>query len=184
MSSFPHFFHQPSDCWGYAGCVDLSQKIRIVLAARQERPADLSARAELSASTISNVMKAGSTTVGTALKLARALDVSLDWLADEQQGLPAVPAGETFSFTRMLSAEQRAKFEAYLGHYEREVVLAAAARLLCEADDETAGGVLHPNVVLRAKLGRSAKVSGTGEAIIHGRRRRIERRGDAPASAS
>ena len=118
-----------------------------------------------------------------AAALARALGVSLDWLADDTQGLPAVPAGETLGFTRLLSAEYREQLDRHMVSHGREVVLAAACRLLCEAEPERVGAALATSSVVKARSCPAAPPVTQAAAGAHRRQaaRRGADRGDAPA---
>ena len=123
--------------------VTLVEKLRALLRERDLSRADVDDAAGFKENITSNLINQKSEPkVKKALALARALGVSLDWLADDDQGLPPVPAGETLGFVRLLSAEQREQLNKDVALYGRDVTLAAGAALLSEPDRKAALVVL------------------------------------------
>jgi transcriptional regulator with XRE-family HTH domain len=111
--------------------VTLVEKLRALLHQRGLSRADVDAAAGFGENITSNLINQKSEPkVKKALAIARALGVSLDWLADDDQGLPPVPAGETLGFVRLLTAEQREQLDRDVARYGRDVVFAAGIVLL------------------------------------------------------
>ena len=162
----------------------LVDKLRLLTRQRVPSRAALDGAAGLGENATSNLINTGAEPgLAKAAALARALGVSLDWLADDTQGLPAVPAGETLGFTRLLSAEYREQLDRHMVSHGREVVLAAACRLLCEAEPERVGAALATSSVVKARSRPAAPPVTQAAAGAHRRQaaRRGAARGDAPA---
>jgi transcriptional regulator with XRE-family HTH domain len=174
--------------------VKLGEKLAELLAQRHQSRRSLATSIDLPENTVNDLVnKHYEPGVFRALALARALGVSLDWLADDDQGLPPVPAGETLGFVRLLSPDELKRLDDYLRVYKRDVVLAAAVRMLCGADQGAAGSALNPKALALDKLAVRAKVAGAVAAISPGAKRDRDGRGNReksggsavpPASAS
>ena len=140
--------------------VKIGEKLNVLLREKAKSRKWLDREAVLGQNAVSGIVGKGyEPGVFRALAIARALGVSLDWLADDDQGLPPVPAGETLGFVRLLSATEREKFERNLQRYGRNAVLAAAVRLLCEVPPEKAGSLLHPSAESLDNLAHPARLA-------------------------
>jgi transcriptional regulator with XRE-family HTH domain len=123
--------------------VKIGEKLAALLREKAQSRTWLDREAVLKKNAVSGIVGKGHEPgVSKALAIARALGVSLDWLADDDQGLPPVPAGETLGFVRLLSAEQREQLNKDVALYSRDVALAAGAALLSEPDRKAALVVL------------------------------------------
>ena len=111
--------------------VTIGEKLAELLAQRHQSRRSLATSIDLPENTVNDLVnKHYEPGVFRALALSRALGVSLDWLADDDQGLPPVPAGETLGFVRLLSATEREQLDKDVALYGRDVALAAGIVLL------------------------------------------------------
>jgi hypothetical protein len=76
----------------------------------------------------------GSPRLDRAAAVARVFGASLDWLADDSLGPPAVKVGPGLAFLLRLTEAERAAFARYVAAHDLDAALADAVRLLCAAD--------------------------------------------------
>lgn len=140
-----------------------------------ESRSDLARRADLPISTLSNLInRGGQMGAENALKLARALDVPLEWLVDEAQQWPPPLRGVDMAVEAMalLPAQYRDQVKQVIGSWgdrHRPAVLAAALMLFADAINR--GDELGEDVAMHAK----GHVSEALSAMVSLDRQRAER---------
>lgn len=119
------------------GPMDFREKVQRLAAESGQSQADLDRRSGLPVNTFAGVMSKGTKPgIENAAAIARGLNVSLDWLSDNERGWPPERPTETSQVTSLLPEKDRSDLLSLAERYGLAACLAAGVQMLLESEPQ------------------------------------------------